>query len=98
MRSRGFSAATRRSHRLDTAYRDDEWPDSQVRDVGRSARRVRQLAAPVFGNDRRVLLVIGALEHDEADSSTIRVQVDRLFNAAAEITAAIGGFASATSR
>ena len=98
LRSRGFSATTRRSHRLDTAYRDDEWPDSQVRDVGRSARRIRQLAVPVFGNDRRVLLVMGALEHDEADSTTIRVQLDRLLNAVAEITAAIGGFAPTPSR
>jgi DNA-binding IclR family transcriptional regulator len=64
-----------------------------VADVGRSARRVRQLSAPVFGSDGRVLLVVGVLEHDEADAATIRRHLERLLDAAQATTAAIGGIA-----
>jgi DNA-binding IclR family transcriptional regulator len=91
VRNRGFSATTRRAHQPGTGYRADEWPDSQVVDVARSARRVRQLAVPVFGADKRVLLVIGILEHDEADAATVRRHLGRLVDAAQTTTASIGG-------
>jgi DNA-binding IclR family transcriptional regulator len=91
VRDRGFSATTRRAHRPGTGYRADEYPDSQVIDLGRSARRVRQLSAPIFGADRRVLLVIGILEHDEIEASTLRRHLDRLLDGAHTTTASIGG-------
>jgi DNA-binding IclR family transcriptional regulator len=90
VRGRGWSA-TRRG--TDGRGRGTDWPDGQVADVGRSARHVRQLGAPVFGPDGRVLLVIGVLEHDEVDAATIRGHLDRLLDAAASTTAAIGGSA-----
>jgi DNA-binding IclR family transcriptional regulator len=95
VRDRGFSATSRDALRTGAATtpRGAEWPHGQVDDIGRGARRVRQLSAPVFGPDGRVLLVIGVLEHDEADAATIRRHVDRLLDAAHLTTAAIGGLA-----
>lgn len=91
VRARGFSATSRRVHRAATSHDAVDRPDAQVVDINRSARRVFQLAAPVFGPDGRVLLVIGILEHDETEASTIRQHVNRLLDAAATTTIAIGG-------
>jgi DNA-binding IclR family transcriptional regulator len=71
--------------------------DFQVLDLAsRSTRRIFQLAAPVFGPDARVLLVIGILEHAEADATTIELHIERLLEVTQAITFAIGGVTPAT--
>jgi hypothetical protein len=66
--------------------------DFQALDLApRATRRIFQLAAPVFGPDGRVLLVIGVLEHAEADAPTIELHIQRLLEVTQAITFAIGG-------